>query len=809
MPKFLVANYETGKETDLEPWLIPEDAFPILEGMYVWRGRVRRQPGFSLLGRLVEIETPFVINTLPAPVETGTLPVIPVSPGSVVGTGGGFTFTDDGNGNLIVGPPAALNITDITQTNPAVVTSAGHPFINGQLIRITGVTGMIQVNNDNYTVANAAVNTFEINFDGTTADAYQAGGLVNWVGTINYATGDITFSSSILGIVAITFLYNTLPCLPVMGLGVRETANLNFEQLIAFDTRHANLFDTATNQFLDITFTALWTGGDSDFFWSTNFARDGTDNRLFWATNNLSNNVNALQDRIKYFNGGGWVTQTALLTATVQLKTCLMIIPYRNRLVCLNTLEGVAAGPDFRFPNRARWSQDGTPVTALDGNAWRQDIAGRGGALNAPTSQAIVSAEFVRDTLIVFFERSTYRLAYTGSDTQPFQWEKINTELGAESTFSVVPFDNGIYGVGDKGIVTANSSSLIRIDEKIPDTVFKIHNLNQGPQRVHGVRDYRREFVYWTYPPNARNNGSADNVFPSKLLAYNYREHSYSVFEGSFTTLGSFQSNNQRIWATSNFPWASASFAWNDPNNNARFNLIVGGNQQGFVHVFEDQIQNSECLKIEAVTVAAIGVFTSTNHNLDVGSFIQISNAQGMIGLNGVTYKVLTVESNDTFTLGAPPNINDPLDTSAFTPYVPDSAEITCIYNFRAVTKRFNPFITEDQQIDVPYLDLLVDADGNGEVSLNVYVDGNATQTIQNLFTNEAQFRFSTSAAQTLLGNVSQDKIWIRVFVHSHGQFVQYEFYLTEDQMLDSNIQIANFTLHAMMLNAEPQGRLI
>jgi len=72
---------------------------------------------------------------------------------------------------------AGNTITGITQANPAVVTSTGHTLTNGDKIRITGVVGMVQVNNLEFTVANTTANTFELSgIDSTSYTAYSSGG---------------------------------------------------------------------------------------------------------------------------------------------------------------------------------------------------------------------------------------------------------------------------------------------------------------------------------------------------------------------------------------------------------------------------------------------------------------------------------------------------------------------------------------------------------------------------------------------------------------------------------------------------------
>lgn len=57
---------------------------------------------------------------------------------------------------------SSKKITGITKANPAKVTSNGHGFSNGDTVWITSVSGMTQVNNKAFTVANATSNTFEL-----------------------------------------------------------------------------------------------------------------------------------------------------------------------------------------------------------------------------------------------------------------------------------------------------------------------------------------------------------------------------------------------------------------------------------------------------------------------------------------------------------------------------------------------------------------------------------------------------------------------------------------------------------------------
>src|SRR5690606_29301889 len=145
------------------------------------------------------------------------------------------------------------------------------------------------------------------------------------------------------------------------------------------------------------------------------------------------------------------------INGTDFLLTARILVVYKKRLLALNTFEGPNAGGSNNYQNRARYARIGNP---LEASAWREDIAGAGNSIDCPTSEAIITCEFVRDRLIVYFERSTWEIAYTGNQIYPFVWQKINTELGAESTFSIVPFDKVALAIGNVGIHACNGSSV-------------------------------------------------------------------------------------------------------------------------------------------------------------------------------------------------------------------------------------------------------------------------------------------------------------------------------------------------------------
>jgi Flp pilus assembly protein TadG len=60
-------------------------------------------------------------------------------------------------------PPAGKSITGATKANPVVITAASHGFNTGDVVYITGVSGMTQINNKTFTITKKSSSTFSLN----------------------------------------------------------------------------------------------------------------------------------------------------------------------------------------------------------------------------------------------------------------------------------------------------------------------------------------------------------------------------------------------------------------------------------------------------------------------------------------------------------------------------------------------------------------------------------------------------------------------------------------------------------------------
>jgi len=727
MPTYIKAMQE-GLVQERVNFLLPDDAYPVLENAYLFRERIRRKSGCDFLGRFRRVLTAQALGNSSA-------------------------------------SPWSFNLFTLAS--------------------ITETTASLEIGS---TVIRVATDTFADQGNGTLRR--QDG---NVASTINYATGAIRLEMLVGAGNAATADFNYYPGLPVMGLRSRETTSINNQPTVGFDTKYAYQF--AGNQWQEFIPGTTWSGTDYDFFWSTNYWVNASNEKLFWVTN-FSGSAG---DPIRYTNGpaGSWTTFAPQISGTpTYLEQCLTIVPYRSRLVVCNTWEGATLAGSINFPQRIRWAAIGTPLPSQNANAWRDDVPGQGGYIDVPTSEDITSVGFVRDNLVIFCERSTWQLRYTGRSIQPFQLEKVNTELGADSTFSAVQFDTSLVGIGDKGIVQCDSFSSKRIDIKIPDLVFNFNNNNQGVQRVQGIRDFIKRLAYWTYPYVPDNGLST--TYPNRRLVYNYENDSWAIFTDSITALGNFQPASSATWQNTVEPWETQNYPW--VSRPSLLPTIIAGNQKGFTFYIDNQIEGSQAdndptLNIEAITgngIASPVSVTVTNHNLENFSIIEISGivtGTDFDDMNGGVYQV-EVTSADAFTLW----VYHPFSQNFSQPYFHASGSyigggvIAIRDNFRIQSKKFN-FLDDGQNIQLGFIDVLLNTTDSGAISLNAYIDYNDSDPVNQLPQNispdslQPDTFFNTTVPTSQTSGINSTKCWQRAFCAARGNFITVEWTLSPSQM--------------------------
>lgn len=889
MSTLVISNFQTGFETDREPFLIDNDAFPVLNNAYVWRGRVLRKRGNSFLGRLQrDLETVVVTGAYSTINGTNTFAL--------------FTAL----GLNVVEPDAAVRPGTLIVVFAAPIGQTLEDNNSNGILDVVGV-GPIQS------------------------------------ATINYNTGIISITANAAaGPADATITLSYYPALPVMGLESFDTSIINFPRLISFDTRYSYEIIQSTDTFYDVTFyrnTGLafnWNGQNYQQFWTANYQG------AMWATNgrsgfhfttiellanqgpiltitvtlgradlivgdvlffdevqgttitNLnmrtgtitdatlapiyqvtftdlvtinawtamtgiaqllthsSNNVVA-QDGIRWYDGDpttatpplvGWANFMPPLSTFRDstdpfpnlhpdyLVGAKLIVPFKNRLLFGNvTIARYVSFGVYQFidfPNRWVYSQVGTPYYTVSGLdpapepilvpvnqtadpfAWTND-AGRGGFIGAPISQAMVTVQENEDVLINEFESRKLKLIFTGDDTLPFIFQTINSELGAQSTFSSINLDTGSLAIGEYGLTLTTQVSAQRIDLKIPDQVFDIRRNNNDDARVTAVRDYRNEWVYFTYCPNTRGLSSTNvpAVFPSKTLLYNYRDNTWATFDENYTTYGTFRRTVAITWADLGAKygtWAGWNDPWNFGSTEQQYPNIVGGNQQGFVMIRDSGTYEARSQFIQAIDLSspAIPSITSPDHGLYNNDFIEVFDVLGVTNMNDVIFKIQVVD-RDTFIL----LLNDEQDENRPSGTYLGNGVYRRISKPFFQTKQFPIFWNEGRKARIGTQRFLFQTTDDGEITVNLFMSQadnfpvNIPASSDYLIASDIVL----THAEPNIGNAyppDPNQMWHRLTNSFIGDTVQVGFTLSENQLRVNDINSAEIMLHAIAINLFP-----
>lgn len=651
---------------------------------------------------------------------------------------------------------------------------------------------------------------FSINDQIFTVDVLGNPAVLLISGTAVLATFDTTTGQLIINGAAAAADVFYYPALPVMGLLTYETGDINSEITVAFDTRFSYQY---ANGWLrlngEITPGAsVWAGDNTEFFWATTWTGILASDKVFFVTNFNEN------EPMRTFFMNNWdFFRPQLTAAPTYLNSALILVVFKNRLVAFNTWEGAVA-PGLNYQNRVRWSTaTGSP---LDVNAWRDDIPGLGNFTDAPTSESITTVEFVKDRLIVFFERSTWELVFTGNQVTPFVWQQINTELGAESTFSIVPFDKVAIGVGNVGIMACNGANVERIDNKIPDSVFEIHNLDGGVERVYGIREFFLELIYWTFP-----NAEADSTrpYPDRILVYNYKTGTWAFFEDSITVFGYFQRVTGVTWSDSTVTWDDP-ISWSGASTGARFRQVIAGNQEGWTFFCNpDASKNQASLQITNIAVVNnVLTITAIDHNLDEDQFVYITDVVGTGNLeeiNNIIYRITSIVDANNFKI-----LFEDDDGTIIAGTYQGAGVITRVPNINILTKQYNFYIDQGRNAYISKVDFMVDRTAIGELSVDYFVSTSHTPITQEAIGNNVamgQNILETAPYATVPFENDADRVIHSVYFQADGEFIQLEMYMSDKQMTtviaEDNgdgsftydaIAFQDIQLHSMIIFAQP-----
>lgn len=277
--------------------------------------------------------------------------------------------------------------------------------------------------------------------------------------------------------------------------------------------------------------TQRFNSGSTDYFWYSNWQPPDQNNRLF-ITNGveLSGTVVAdYKDGIRYYDYETDPTVTVKYIPTVStgitLVGCRMIFTLSGRLVVLYTYENNGASTTF-FPQRARWSKY---QNATEAN-WNDTVPGNGDFVDAATGDTIVSAQYHKDGLLVFFTNSVWLLYPTQDPRIAFAWKRLNSYRACDGRMASQSFDDYSTALGVRGIFASTGAQTQRIDERIENFGNDIINVNQF-NKVYCARSYQAR-KWWTLYADL----GQDEV--NKVLVFHEDNKTWTTYDTDLNVLG-------------------------------------------------------------------------------------------------------------------------------------------------------------------------------------------------------------------------------------------------------------------------------
>jgi len=636
--KFAISNFRSGFNEAFEPWLMPKDAFQQMINCHLYRGVLERISGYSLFAKMsyrnsISLGVPdgvtktFTVTISPLPVTSNFYAY-----GTIVAGSSAEIFRYDSDG---VSPIVNL-VGDATPAGTGTVnTSTGEVSITFNTAPPIGTYSCMFFSWDSapsvaepimgiqpYYATNStqSVMIFDTRRVGIIQDndgfLSQASGAIQGVQEIPHEyyqsavfTGDAvvtTFTSGGTGaaLVATLFKPGTVKFLQFTSTGVKVSAppsagnpggvimdngvggfiagnnvvqassRINYvtgAYTITFSAAPANgnKFDASVGIYGD-----LFSGDFSNFFTLCNYQYSA------FFTNYIDNIFYYDGTMIRYLNTNLEVKLTAAVSGVPQLDItkCLHVFANRERLLLISPVVDQIPVVSGVF-----WSSAGNPFDFTNDEQ-----------LIAPTSEPIRTYGFINSDLVLRFANSERIFRYTSDAFSPFRFDSSNNIWACDAPYSNVNYDTWFSSIGRPAIVGSDGVNVKRADEVIPDFTDPTRLALQAPvpyiNQTSIAQCYGERFDSIKEGWICYNNGNAfTEPEPSNnILAFNYLDATYAVYNFPLSCLGLGAVSNLPTWGNTYTQWQNTLDTWDSYQLQVGSLIELGGDQYGNVFQMDD-----------------------------------------------------------------------------------------------------------------------------------------------------------------------------------------------------------------------------
>lgn len=440
---------------------------------------------------------------------------------------------------------ANATITGITKANPGVVTTSGaHGFSNGQLIYISGVGGMTQVNGLLFTIA------------GVTGTTFQLSG-VNTSGYSNYASGGSASPGAVPQFATSSGSATVTVTFQAHGLAVGDKINFPISTTVGGVTilgtyaataiNSVNVFTIAVDTLATSTATAMMNGGQAELLYylslgpqpsatgygiggystggystgSVGTAQTGTAiTATDWTMDNWGATLLACPA------GGGvfeWTPDTGfqnakLVTAAPLNNGGILIAQPAQILIAWGASTPQAIGVDAD-PLTYTWSDQ------LDYSYWTPgalnpstNLISQAGSNRIPTGSKIVAGITVAQQVLLWTDLDLWAVTYIGQPETGliFGQNKIGSSCGAVSRHSVGTLGAMVAWMGRSNFFRMSGNGVEPIPCTVWDAVFQ--NINTDYlDNVRACPNTPFNEMMWEYP-SAASTGENDSYVKYNIV---------------------------------------------------------------------------------------------------------------------------------------------------------------------------------------------------------------------------------------------------------------------------------------------------
>ena len=231
---------------------------------------------------------------------------------------------------------------------------------------------------------------------------------------------------------------------------------------------------------------------------------------------------------------------------------------------------------------------------------------------------------------------------------------------------------------------------------------------------------------------------------------------------------------------------------------------IIAGNQEGFTFIIDaDETSNAPALQITNLTLVGGSVNVNViNHNLNltemyVGDFLYLQFLNGLTGPFTSVYPIIAITDANNFTILAP----DVQAALVLGQLYTGGGTVSRVSRINFLTKQFNFYVQDDRNSYVQKVDFLVDRTASGQITVDYLTSTSSQQSIAQAQAVGAQVGtgiLETTPYDLYPFEQQQDRLWHPIYFNSDGTATQLSFYLSNAQMSNYSIAVADFQLGAM-----------